>query len=274
MKPLHFLDTDKHVVSVSGGKDSGATYLDALERTDGNFIAVFADTGNEHEVTYEYIARIHERTGGPKVQVVKADFAKALEKKLAYLQSGKAVSRSVRPWAKERVQEAIVAGLEPTGVPFLDLCRAKGMFPSRQRAFCSQFLKRVAIFEQAHQPLLDAGHRVISWQGIRAEESLRRACYPMWEAAPEAERLFIYRPLMGWTLEDVVDMHRRHGLSLNPLYGMGFSRVGCMPCIQSSKQDIRLVARLFPEVIERIRMWEAAVQKVVVREFLPFSIKM
>lgn len=39
----------RHVVSVSGGKDSTATYLLALEYTGGDFDAVFADTGNEHE---------------------------------------------------------------------------------------------------------------------------------------------------------------------------------------------------------------------------------
>ena len=43
----------RHVVSVSGGKDSTATYLLALEQTGGDFDAVFADTGNEHEATYE-----------------------------------------------------------------------------------------------------------------------------------------------------------------------------------------------------------------------------
>lgn len=54
----------RHVVSVSGGKDSTATYLLALERLGGDFEAVFADTGNEHPYTYEYVARLHERTAG------------------------------------------------------------------------------------------------------------------------------------------------------------------------------------------------------------------
>ena len=47
---------------------------------------------------------------------------------------------------------------------------------------------------------------------------------------------------MGWTLKDVVAIHQRHGLNLNPLYGMGFERVGCLPCINSSKNDIRITA--------------------------------
>lgn len=247
-------------MSVSGGKDSTATYLLALEQFGGDFDAVFADTGNEHPYTYEYVSRLHERTGGPKVQVVKADFSRDLARKRAYLESGKAVSRSVNPWTEDRVREVLAAGFEPTGIPFLDLCRVKGMFPTRIRAFCSQKLKRFTLLEQAQQPLIDAGYHVFSWQGIRAEESRRRACYPIWEQAPDAEGLTIFRPLMGWTVEDVAAMHGRHNIPLNPLYGLGFSRVGCMPCIQSSKQDIRLIAQKCPEAIVKIRLWERIVQ--------------
>lgn len=250
----------RHVVSVSGGKDSTATYLLALERLDGNFEAVFADTGNEHEATYEYVARLHERTGGPKVQIVRADFSRELARKRAYLESGKATARAVNPWTEERVRDVLAAEFEPSGVPFLDLCRTKGMFPSRKSAFCSQLLKRVPIFNQYFSPILEHGISVVNWQGIRAEESARRSCYPMWELSPESEFLTIYRPLIGWSVEDVASMHRRHGLRLNPLYGLGFSRVGCMPCIQSNKQDIRLISRLFPEHIAKIRKWERIVR--------------
>lgn len=84
----------RHVVSVSGGKDSGATYLHALELLDGDFLAVCADTGNEHPETLEYVARLHERTGGPKVQIIKADFTVDLARKKRFLESGKAVART------------------------------------------------------------------------------------------------------------------------------------------------------------------------------------
>lgn len=250
----------RQVVSVSGGKDSTATYLLALEQTGGDFDAVFADTGNEHEATYEYVARLHERTGGPKVQTVRADFSRELARKRAYLESGKATSRAAQPWTEERVQAVLAAGLEPSGVPFLDLCRWMGFFPRHKRVFCSRFLKRLPLHEQIYEPLIAAGLHVISWQGIRAEESARRSCYPMWELSPESEFMTIYRPLMGWTVEDVAAMHRRHGLKLNPLYGMGMSRVGCMPCIQSNKLDIRIISRLFPAHIAKIRNWERIVR--------------
>ncbi len=45
----------------------------------------------------------------------------------------------------------------------------------------------------------------------------------------------------------------------NPLYRSGMDRVGCMPCINSSKADVAEIARRFPEHVERIREWEAIV---------------
>ena len=141
------------------------------------------------------------------------------------------------------------------------MCRSKGMFPSRIPAFCSQRLKRLPLLMVQH-PLIDEGYNVFSWQGIRSEESLKRSCYPMWEQSPDSEGLTIYRPLMGWTLKDGVAIHQRHGLNLNPLYGMGFERVGCLPCINSSKNDIRITAQLFPWAIEKIRHWEEEVRAV------------
>lgn len=44
-----------HLVSVSGGKDSTATLIQALTQFPESTFAVFADTGNEHETTLEYL---------------------------------------------------------------------------------------------------------------------------------------------------------------------------------------------------------------------------
>ncbi len=78
MKPI------QHLGNVSGGKDSTAVYLKLIE-SGRPFRAVMADTGNEHEATYEYVARLHERTGGPKVEIVRADFSRQLAKHRDYI---------------------------------------------------------------------------------------------------------------------------------------------------------------------------------------------
>ena len=57
----------KRVLSISGGKDSTAMYLLALE-LGRDFTAVFADTGNEHEITYDYVRDLPRKTGGPEIR--------------------------------------------------------------------------------------------------------------------------------------------------------------------------------------------------------------
>lgn len=260
--PPFFPPHARHVVNLSGGKDSGAVYLMALEMLDGDFLPVFADTGNVSPITYEYISRLADRTGGPPVLTVRAGFAMELERKRHYLESGRALRTKRKPWREDRVQEALRAGFHVTGNPFLDMARAMGMFPSRVKALCSALLKREPIFRLALQPILDAGRPVVSWQGIRAAESLRRSFLSPWEASSECERVRIYHPLLSWTLADVAAMHRRHGLRLNPLYRMGFTRVGCLPCINAGKRDIRVAAAHCPVELERIRVREMEVSRV------------
>src|SRR3546814_5551271 len=75
-------------------------------------------------------------------------------------------------WTNKAKRRALKV-LHPTGNPFLDLCLWKGRFPSRKAQFCTEELKRnIAVEFQVD--LIDQGHTVVSWQGIRRDESLNR----------------------------------------------------------------------------------------------------
>jgi 3'-phosphoadenosine 5'-phosphosulfate sulfotransferase (PAPS reductase)/FAD synthetase len=64
-------------------------------------------------------------------------------------------------------------------------------------------------------------------------------------------------PIIHWTEQDVIDIHRRHGLTPNPLYLQGASRVGCWPCIYARKAEIRHIAEVDPARIDELRALEA-----------------
>jgi len=279
---------EHNIVSVSGGKDSTALLLLALERQPDNLQAVFADTGNEHQITYDYVQYLNDKVF--PIRTVKADFTRQIAGKKEYIltkwfakmtapvkfisgyESEKDGDGSDVPiydyrdgMPPEQAQEAIdraAAAMVPTGNPFLDMCIWKGRFPSSQVPFCSGFLKRDQINREVQQPLLDAGEDVISWQGVRRDESLRRSLLSeneLKKCFDNGAELWIYRPILEWTAEDCFAMHRKHGIKHNPLYEMGMGRVGCMPCINCRKDELLEISKRFPEEIDRIRQWELTV---------------
>ncbi|HID9945577.1 TPA: phosphoadenosine phosphosulfate reductase family protein [Pseudomonas aeruginosa] len=64
---------EHNITSLSGGKDSLATALLMKEREVENGMLVFADTGNEHDLTYEYLDYLEQVLPFP-LRRVRADF--------------------------------------------------------------------------------------------------------------------------------------------------------------------------------------------------------
>jgi len=213
---------DLHVVSVSGGKDSTALYLWAIEQFGRTgFRAVFADTGSEHPATVNYVRNLSELASGPEVEMVKADFSKQLA-------------------AKEKT---------PSGVPFLDMLMVKGP-PSPKHQFCTEKLKLAPIRDWLESVRGDAD--VFMYVGIRAAESERRAAMPQVQFS-EFFDCEVRRPLLYWSETQVFGQLNKFGVEPNPLYEAGYTRVGCFPCIYSCKQDL---ARMPDWAWQRLFDWE------------------
>ena len=244
----------QHIINISGGKDSASCYMLALMRGKP-FRAVTADTGHENEITYDWIRKLSDRTGGPKVEVVKADFTDQIARKRVLVKT---------KWVLEGVADEIIQAaldvLHPTSSPFLDLCIWKGRFPSRMAQFCTEELKSVPIKAQVFDPARTNGP-VVSWQGERRNESANRARLPrhMRVKQPGFADLLIFRPILHWSAENTFALHKHFGLDPNPLYKNGQSRVGCFPCINSNKKELAAMFVRFPEVLEKLRHYERLV---------------
>lgn len=245
--------TSQNIVSVSGGKDSTATLLVAIALETENLQAVFADTGNEHEQTYAYLDYLEQATG-VQIQRVRADFTRQIAGKRRFIET---------KWREQGIAEEVVLAaldvLHPTGNPFLDLCIWKGRFPSRRAQFCTMELKRDPMLTQVVMPLMGRGDMIMSWQGVRSDESINRRYLP--ECDEVGGGLFNYRPILKWDIPAVFEAHRYMGIKPNPLYSQGMGRVGCMPCINCRKDELREIANRFPEVVDRIDRWEKVVQQ-------------
>lgn len=192
------------VASVSGGKDSAAVSLWLTEQGIEHD-RVFMDTGWEADQTYDYLRGDLPKVIGP-IQWISAE--KQME----------------------------------------DLILSKGMFASRTIRFCTEELKVFPL--RAHLGgLIKGGAEVINTVGIRSAESDARSKMGEWEdwtwtEGDDTLEAQVWRSLLTWSLQDVIDIHARHDLRPNPLYLLGASRVGCWPCIFARKKEIELISRV------------------------------
>jgi 3'-phosphoadenosine 5'-phosphosulfate sulfotransferase (PAPS reductase)/FAD synthetase len=222
--------TVTYIASVSGGKDSTAMCLH-LRELGLPFRAVFFDTGWEHADTYRYVRESLPDAIGQPVEI-----------------------RYREPVLDER-REAMAAELEAMlgwRSPMVRWVLKRGMFPSRTRRFCTQELKYFTardVMREAHA----AGLAPVNVLGIRADESVARSKLLERELDEDLDAM-VWRPLLRWTVDDVIAIHQRHGVIPNPMYLRNANRVGCWPCIMAGKAELRLLSKDEPRirVIERL----------------------
>lgn len=298
-----------NLVSISGGKDSTATLLNAIEQGVPNIKAVFADTGHEHQITYEYINYLEQQLGIEIVRV-KPDFTQQIEKKRVHVKKHwfkdlvagkkgqwKAKSKTFKcikppkmpkdpygyvetplfefkggayPMTKEAAQARVdkaLDNLKTTGNPFLDMCIWKGRFPSSKARFCTEELKKKPI-QNFQESLFEEYDRINVWIGVRRDESIARSkITEEWELefGDEEFGIWLYRPILDWTVEDVFTIHKKHNIEPNPLYKMGMGRVGCMPCVMCNKAELKAIGERCSSEIDRVAEWELKVANTAKR---------
>lgn len=241
-----------HLIPISGGKDSQATaiwffnnMLNSLSGSDA-VTMVFCETGNEAEETYKFLT----------------DFIALAPDRIGF---EKLVNRR--------------------GETIFTQAERKGRFPSRRRQFCTTELKVEPMIDY----ILSLKDSVVIYSGRRREESFERSSLPRThdyfeQYFKEAEILDngkkkkqkLYRPkdvrkwaekydatqthpVLTWTTQDVFLYISKNGFKRNPLYDMGFRRVGCFPCINCSLQEISRVSDHSPAKIDQIADMEISI---------------
>lgn len=156
----------------------------------------------------------------------------------------------------EKVLGPIRARTQPP-YSFVDGVRLHKIFPRRLTArWCTQELKIEPFRAELDKLRDETGDDVQVIVGVRAEESKTRAKLPPREYAKHYD-CDVWRPILNWTLADVIAEHHRAGIPIHPLYLEGAERVGCFPCINAGKDEIALVARLQPSRIDDIEAIES-----------------
>lgn len=206
-------ENKKIIVSVSGGKDSTAMCLNLLEQgyLKSDFTRVFMDTGWEHPETYEYLDSLQDTIGEITTLKQAISFPEEYSEYVEYFEKK--------------------IGWES---PFIRRVFKYLFFPTRRMKWCTRELKIEPV--KRYFDSLDEDY--VNLVGIRKEESSRRSRMEEWEYNDFLD-CWVHRPIIDWTENDVIDIHHRFNLVPNRLYLNGSSRVGCYPCINSRKMEIR-----------------------------------
>ena len=235
--------TTVYIASISGGKDSAAMALHLKEKG-VECRNTFFDTGWEHPLVYEYI-----RT--------------TLTDAIGHIET-------IEPPMPEldKEQEALAIKYEDRLGHRSAMIRwtvKKGMFPSRKRRWCTDHLK-IRTLKKLLRPMLEDGLLPVNTVGIRAAESKARAKLPERELSTSLDCM-VWRPIISWSKQDVIDIHTRHGLLPNPLYLKGADRVGCWPCIYCRKSEVRFLAETDQHRVDLVRDLEADVGTLTLKRY-------
>ena len=137
--------------------------------------------------------------------------------------------------------------------------RARKAFPSRVARWCTEELKMQPL-RKYHDVIEATGIETVNVVGVRASESAARAVLSELEDEPIGHRSWggwVWRPLLQWTIADVLKIHNAHQVPVNPLYQKGMDRVGCYPCIYANKEQVKALVMTDPKRIEYIAGLEA-----------------
>lgn len=235
----------KHVVGFSGGIDSQACARWVLDRFPAeDVILVNSDAGgNEHPLTTEFVSE-YSATVHPvvRLQPILADMWKT------------------PGFAEKR-------GFDSAAPLTFDLmAKIKGRFPSKTAQFCTEKLKIIPTLRWVEENLSEV--EFIRYSGVRNDESKDRALIPerYWDNLFDCA---VHNPLVAWKKQQCFDLARSLGEPINPLYSLGFSRVGCAPCVNSGKDDIANWALRAPEMVDKVRGWEQRVNRTFFAPCIP-----
>lgn len=241
----------KHIVGFSGGIDSQAVAGLILDKYNHDDVILLNSNagGNEDPLTDEFVQWYSDNIFPViRVHAIVADLWHTPN----YL---------VKAQAKDTKLAGNLATVEDDQqvLTFQEMVRLKSRPPSRTNQFCTEILKlrpqRRWMSEHFGAGGQYEGVEYVRYVGVRRDESFKRRNTPdmTFDSFFDCD---VYYPIALWTKPQCFEFVKKRGEKINPLYMIGFDRIGCMCCINAKKDDIKNCAERRPAMIDKMREQE------------------
>lgn len=240
------LNTDRIIVSISGGKDSQAqldlvyAYCKALGITD-RLLAAYADLGRIEWLGTEELAREHAEHYGIRFEVVKRQTVTS--------KRGNQIANFL-DWVVDRRDALDAKGDSTRAWPQTGMCNGTSDFKTAQIAkLATQLAKEVCKAEGRKRQV-----KIIDCVGLTKDESDGRrkslcACEEKFDGLcikvvrdSGSVRLTKWYPIADWTVAQVWARIAQSGARHHYCYDVGMSRCSCCFCICASEPDLKIAA--------------------------------
>lgn len=139
---------------------------------------------------------------------------------------------------------------------FFQMVEHRQKFPSPSTRQCTSDLKRGPIEKFIKKYMKDNGFTtVINCMGLRAEESAAREKKIAFKHIPTksiaGRQWYDWLPIHQFTIEQVWQTIAGAGQVPHWAYSKGMSRLSCCFCIMANKNDLRIAAKLNPELYNK-----------------------
>lgn len=122
--------------------------------------------------------------------------------------------------------------------------------PSDTHRWCCSVMKTAPLYRSLKVPGTNKQAKVLTFDGVRAEESARRGNYERMGKGVKHSTVVNAHPILYWNTSEIFLYLFSYALPVNDAYRLGKSRVGCITCPYSSEWDDMIVSRCYGAELE------------------------
>lgn len=261
----------KIIVTFSGGKDSLASLLWIKNNFSKKFEIVFCDTKWESQITYDYIQSISEKLEMPITVLSSKKYDGFIDLALKKKRFPSTRARFCTEELKTKPMiDYILDEVNDDIMVIQGIRGAESVSRSKMQSECNYFKYYTEPY-QTNTMLVESLSKLEKLTKSQAKK-LKKAIERLRQGKEDAKfhthrkkevlkymsehATDVWRPIFEWTAKQTIEYILDNGFKPNPLYKMGFKRVGCFPCIMSANTEIYQLSQRFPERIIEIAEYE------------------